>query len=103
MAGARCGYAIGDEVLINGLKTVKDSINSYTVDRLTEGIAVKALENSKYFNAQVDKIITTREIYADKLREILKSQTYSHLIAAGCGNQIIQPLEIDSRQLVDDD
>lgn len=70
LAGARCGYAIGDEVLISGLKTVKDSINSYTVDRLTEGIAVKALENSKYFNAQVDKIITTREIYADKLREI---------------------------------
>ncbi|MDE7336836.1 MAG: histidinol-phosphate transaminase [Clostridia bacterium] len=70
LAGARCGYAIGDEALINGLKTVKDSINSYTVDRLTEGIAIKALENNKYFNAQVDKIISTRDEYADKLREI---------------------------------
>ena len=70
LAGARCGYALGNEALINGLKTVKDSFNSYTVNRLTEGIAIKALENNKYFNAQVDKIIATRDLYADKLREI---------------------------------
>ncbi|MDE6614099.1 MAG: histidinol-phosphate transaminase [Clostridia bacterium] len=70
LAGVRCGYALGNATLINGLKTIKDSINSYTVNRLTEGIALKALENTKYFTAQVDKIIATRDLYADKLREI---------------------------------
>lgn len=70
LAGARCGYAIGNEVLINGLKTIKNSFNSYTVNALTEGVAVRALEDNKYFASCVDKIIATREDSADKLREL---------------------------------
>ena len=70
LAGARCGYAVGNEVLINGLKTIKNSFNSYTVNALTEGIAVKALEDKKYFSSCVDKIIATREDVSDKLREL---------------------------------
>lgn len=70
LAGARCGYAIGNEVLINGLKTIKNSFNSYTVNALTEGVAIKALEDKKYFAANVDKIVATREESADKLREL---------------------------------
>ena len=79
LAGARCGYAIGDTALINGLKTIKDSFNSYTVNTLTEGIAVRALQDTEYFNSCVDKIIETRDKFADKLRglgfEVLQSST----------------------------
>ena len=70
LAGARCGYALGDAALINGLKTIKDSFNSYTVDALTEGIAAKALQDTQYFSSCVDKIIATRDEYADELRKI---------------------------------
>ncbi|MDE6189005.1 MAG: histidinol-phosphate transaminase [Clostridia bacterium] len=70
LAGARCGYALGNEVLIRGLKTIKDSFNSYTVNRFTEGVAIKALEDVNYFNDQVDRIIATRDKYADELRAI---------------------------------
>ena len=87
LAGARCGYALGSETLIAGLKTIKDSFNSYTVNRLTEGIAIKALEDNKYFNAQVDKIIDTRDKYADELRglgfDVMPSNT-NFLFAKHC-------------------
>ena len=41
-------------------------------------------------------------IVAHELAEILKSQQHGHLVASGCGNQVVQPFEIDGRQLVDD-
>lgn len=70
LAGARCGYAIGDATLINGLKTMKDSFNSYTVNRFTEGMAVCALKDNAYFNACIDKIVETRDSVADELRRL---------------------------------
>lgn len=70
LAGARCGYAIGDETLIRGLKTMKNAFNSYTVNSLTEGIAIKALEDVKYFSSVVDNVIATRDEYADELRKL---------------------------------
>ncbi|MCI8420895.1 MAG: histidinol-phosphate transaminase [Clostridia bacterium] len=79
LAGARCGYALGNTALINGLKTIKDSFNSYTVNVLTEGIAVRALQDTEYFNSCVDKIIATRDKVADELRgrgfEVLQSNS----------------------------
>lgn len=41
-------------------------------------------------------------IVARELGEILKAQTYGDLVTSRRGNQIVQPLEIDGRQLVDD-
>ncbi len=77
LAGARCGYAIGDATLINGLKTVKDSFNCYNVNYLTETIAIKALQDTEYVNSCIDKIITERDLVADELRglgfEVLQS------------------------------
>ena len=62
LAGARCGYAIGDATLINGLKTVKDSFNCYNVNYLTETIAIKALQDTEYVNSCIDKL-SQREIW----------------------------------------
>ncbi len=79
LAGARCGYAIGDAALINGLKTIKDSFNSYTVNAITEGIAIRALQDTEYFSSCIDKIIATRDSIADELRalgfEVLQSSS----------------------------
>lgn len=70
LAGARCGYALGNKALIDGLKLVKNSMNSYTVNALTEAIVVAALEDKKYYAGVIDKINAEREETADALREM---------------------------------
>lgn len=70
LAGARCGYALGNKALIDGLKLVKNSMNSYTVNALTEAIVVAALEDKKYYAGVIDKINSEREETADTLREM---------------------------------
>lgn len=51
LAGLRVGYALGSPNLISGLCCVRDSINSYTVDRLAQAGAVAALEDGPYFES----------------------------------------------------
>lgn len=70
LAGARCGFALGNKALIDGLKLVKNSMNSYTVNALTEAIVVAALEDKKYYAGVIDKINSEREETADTLREM---------------------------------
>ena len=70
LAGARCGYALGSKSLIDGLRTVKNSMNSYTVNALTEAVAIAALSDKKYYAGLVDKINSQREETADALREL---------------------------------
>lgn len=70
LAGARCGYALGNKALIDGLKLVKNSMNSYTVNALTEAIVIAALSDKKYYAGIIDKINAQREETADSLREL---------------------------------
>ena len=49
LAGLRVGWAMGDPGLIDGLRCVRDSINSYTVDRLAQAGAAAALRDEDYF------------------------------------------------------
>ncbi len=70
LAGARCGYALGNKTLIDGLKLVKNSMNSYTVNALTEAVVVAALSDKKYYAGVIDKINSQREETADALREL---------------------------------
>lgn len=78
LAGLRLGYAIGSPELIEGLKRVKDSFNSYPVDRLAEQVGLAALEDTDHFNACRDYVITTRERTRTRLEalgfEVLPSQ-----------------------------
>lgn len=61
MAGARIGYAFGNERLIKYLNDVKYSFNSYTMDQLTLMTGAASLADEKYFQETLDKIIATRE------------------------------------------
>lgn len=61
LAGLRVGYALGDKELIEGIVRVKDSINSYTVDRLAQAGAREAIKDDAYFRETRSKIIKTRE------------------------------------------
>lgn len=61
LAGLRVGYAIGHEALIEGLSRVKNSFNSYTVDRLAMEGAVAAIFDETHFQKIRHKIMETRE------------------------------------------
>lgn len=68
LAGLRVGWAMGQEDLIAGLRCVRDSINSYTVDRVAMAGARAALEDEDYFQTIRRRVMATRERTADILR-----------------------------------
>ncbi|MCA1949350.1 MAG: histidinol-phosphate transaminase [Treponema sp.] len=61
LAGLRVGYALGQPDLIEGLRRIKDSFNSYTLDRLALAGAQAAIEDREYYDAMAAKIEATRE------------------------------------------
>jgi len=61
LAGLRVGYAIGHADLIEALTRVKDSFNSYPMDRFAQAGAVAALEDRNYFETTCRKVIHSRE------------------------------------------
>ncbi|UUX96571.1 histidinol-phosphate transaminase [Aquabacterium sp. J223] len=61
LAGLRVGYALGDAALIEALTRVKDSFNSYPLDRLAIAGGVAAIEDQAWFDATRRRVIATRE------------------------------------------
>ena len=61
LAGLRVGFAVGHPDLIEGLERVKNSFNSYPLDRFAINGAVAAYEDKAYFEACCEKIIASRE------------------------------------------
>ena len=70
LAGARLGFAMGQKVLIDAVKTVKNSFNSYTVNRLTLQMGQAAMEDEAYFEKTRQQIMETREKTKLALREL---------------------------------
>ncbi len=60
LAGLRVGYAIGHPGLIEALNRVKDSFNSYPLDRFAQAGAAAAIEDRAYFEETCRKVIATR-------------------------------------------
>lgn len=61
LAGMRVGFAVGDSSLIEALERVKNSFNSYPLDRLAIAGAVAAIEDEAYFNESCDKVVASRK------------------------------------------
>lgn len=78
LAGLRVGYAIGQRPLIDALERVKDSFNSYPLDRVAQAGATAAIEDVAWFDETRGKVIEARERVAGALRqrgfEVLPSQ-----------------------------
>ncbi|WP_353641030.1 histidinol-phosphate transaminase [Mesorhizobium sp. WSM2239] len=68
LAGLRIGFAIGQRPLIEALERVKDSFNSYPLDRLGLAGAVAAWEDQDWFERHRDLIVATRRRLAAALR-----------------------------------
>ena len=79
LAGLRVGWAMGNRNLIDGLRCVRDSINSYTVDRLAQAGAAAAIEDEAYFQSIRTRVMSTRAWTEQALKEkgftVLPSQT----------------------------
>ncbi|MDM0112977.1 histidinol-phosphate transaminase [Variovorax sp. J22R133] len=61
LAGLRVGFACGQAHLIDGLTRVKNSFNSYPLDRLAQAGAIAALEDEAWFDKTRAAVIDTRE------------------------------------------
>ena len=68
LAGLRVGWAMGNENLTAALRCVRDSVNSYTVDRLAQAGAAAAMEDEAYFRTVREKVMNAREWTARALR-----------------------------------
>ncbi|MFN3545294.1 MAG: histidinol-phosphate transaminase [Thiobacillus sp.] len=60
LAGLRVGYAIGQPPLVEALNRVKDSFNSYPLDRFAQAGALASIEDSAYFESICAKVVATR-------------------------------------------
>ncbi|MGM9568252.1 MAG: histidinol-phosphate transaminase [Clostridia bacterium] len=70
LAGLRVGFAIGSEELIEGLNRVKNSFNSYPVDRVAQAGAIASLKNRRTVDANLNTVRAVREGVSVALRGI---------------------------------
>ncbi|KAF1046081.1 histidinol-phosphate transaminase [Xylophilus sp.] len=78
LAGLRVGFAVGQRPLIDALERVKNSFNSYPLDRLAQAGAIAAYEDAAYFDKTRAAVIDSREGLTLQLEdlgfEVLPSQ-----------------------------
>ncbi|NYT24103.1 histidinol-phosphate transaminase [Alcaligenaceae bacterium] len=70
LAGMRVGYSVASIEITEGLLRVKDSFNSYPLDRLAIAAAVASMEDREYFEAMRRKVIDAREELIQQLETI---------------------------------
>ena len=79
MAGARLGFGVGQQALIDDLNTVKYSTNPYNINRMTMAAGLGVLEDEEYTRKNCRAVMRTRENTAAALKamgfEVLDSCT----------------------------
>ena len=70
LAGLRVGYAVGHPDLIDALHRVKDSFNSYPLDRFAQVGAIAAMQDKAYFEETRQRVIKTRESLVKSLESM---------------------------------
>jgi histidinol-phosphate aminotransferase len=70
LAGLRVGYALGDAGLIEALRRVKDSFNSYPLGGIVQAGATASVRDNAYFRESCAKIVAGREAMTRELVEL---------------------------------
>lgn len=70
MAGMRIGFAMANERVIQYLRDVKESYNSYTMNMVSVEAGTAAVKDKVYFANTIHKVIKTREWTKEQLTEL---------------------------------
>lgn len=70
LAGLRVGIAVGHPDLIEALERIKNSFNSYPLDRMAIAGAAASFEDEDYFRATCQKVIDSREAVVAGLQRL---------------------------------
>ena len=70
LAGLRVGLAVGHVDLIEALERVKNSFNSYPLDRIAIAGAAAAFEDQRYFQQTCQQVIDSREAVIAGLEQL---------------------------------
>jgi histidinol-phosphate aminotransferase len=70
LAGLRVGYALGHPDLIEALIRVKDSFNSYPIDRFASAGGIAAMQDTVYFEKTCRKVVATRNSLVEALTKL---------------------------------
>ncbi|NKQ12185.1 histidinol-phosphate transaminase [Pseudomonas sp. SST3] len=68
LAGLRVGLAVGHPDLIEALERIKNSFNSYPLDRIAIAGAAAAFEDRVYFEQTCQQVIASREAVASAMQ-----------------------------------
>jgi histidinol-phosphate aminotransferase len=69
LAGLRVGLAVGHPDLIEALERVKNSFNSYPIDRIAIVGAAAAFDDRAYFEQTCKAVIASREVLIEQLED----------------------------------
>lgn len=61
LAGLRVGFAIASSAVVEGLMRIKDSFNSYPLDRLAQAGALASIQDTRHFEQSCQAVIAARE------------------------------------------
>ncbi len=70
LAGLRVGYAIGQPALVEALNRVKDSFNSYPLDRFAQAGALASIEDHAYFESMCARVVASRTRLVDAMTRL---------------------------------
>jgi histidinol-phosphate aminotransferase len=70
LAGMRIGCAFGNPSLIEALNRIKNSFNSYPIDRLAQISAISSITDKIYFEDNCNKVIAARAYLEEQLKSI---------------------------------
>jgi histidinol-phosphate aminotransferase len=70
LAGLRVGFAVGNQELIEGLTRIKDSFNSYPLDRFAIAGAAAAIADQEHFEQTRGAVIASRERLSGELAQL---------------------------------
>lgn len=70
LAGARIGFAVADEQIIEDLQRIRNSFNPYNVNKLSQVLGAYSIKDKEYFLQCTNQIIKTRNEFSQNLKNL---------------------------------
>lgn len=70
LAGMRCGYAVAQPALLEGLSRSRDCFNSYPVDSVCQAVCAAAISDAEYYAAKTALVVSERARLTEELRAL---------------------------------